>query len=177
MDRRKFIQTSSIAAAGMLMLPSFLEAKKKTAIGLQLYTLRDVIMKDVKGTLDFLVQAYKSNPQRIDLLLTIAQLQYIEQKDLNGAVQTLEYLVGNNPTYADGRLALASLYAKTGKYEDASNLLVGIKTDDEKTRLTLDSYIAQLKNNQDPFIDKSGVPIKTATSTAKVSATSTAKKK
>ena len=133
--------------------------------------------KDVKGTLDFLVQAYKSNPQRIDLLLTIAQLQYIEQKDLNGAVQTLEYLVGNNPTYADGRLALASLYAKNGKYEEASNLLVGIKTDDEKTRLTLDSYIAQLKNNQDPFIDKSGVPIKTATSTAKVSATSTAKKK
>ncbi len=52
MDRRKFIQTSSIAAAGLLTLPSFLEAaKKKTAIGLQLYTLRDVIMSDVKGIL------------------------------------------------------------------------------------------------------------------------------
>lgn len=52
MDRRKFIETSSIAAAGMLALPTFLEAgKKKTTIGLQLYTLRDVIMKDVKGTL------------------------------------------------------------------------------------------------------------------------------
>jgi sugar phosphate isomerase/epimerase len=52
MDRRKFIQTSSLAAAGMMALPSFLEAgKKKTTIGLQLYTLRDVIMKDVKGTL------------------------------------------------------------------------------------------------------------------------------
>lgn len=52
MDRRKFIQTSSIAAAGFLTLPSFVEAaKKKSAIGLQLYTLRDVIMKDVKGVL------------------------------------------------------------------------------------------------------------------------------
>jgi len=52
MDRRKFIQTSSITAAGLLTLPSFLEAaKKKSAIGLQLYTLRDVIMKDVKGVL------------------------------------------------------------------------------------------------------------------------------
>lgn len=52
MDRRKFIQTSSVAAAGLLTLPSFLEAaKKKTPIGLQLYTLRDVIMSDVKGVL------------------------------------------------------------------------------------------------------------------------------
>ncbi|MBK8291709.1 MAG: sugar phosphate isomerase/epimerase [Flammeovirgaceae bacterium] len=53
MDRRKFIQTSAIATAGMLTLPSiFAEAKGKKAIGLQLYTLRDVIMNDVKGTLD-----------------------------------------------------------------------------------------------------------------------------
>ncbi len=51
MDRRKFIQTSSLAAAGLTMLPSLLEAKKKSAIGLQLYTLRDVIKSDVKGIL------------------------------------------------------------------------------------------------------------------------------
>jgi sugar phosphate isomerase/epimerase len=51
MDRRKFIQTSSLAAVGLSLLPSVLEAKKKTAIGLQLYTLRDVIMNDPKGVL------------------------------------------------------------------------------------------------------------------------------
>ena len=52
MDRRKFIQTSAITTAGLLTLPSiFAEAKGKKNIGLQLYTLRDVIMKDVKGTL------------------------------------------------------------------------------------------------------------------------------
>jgi sugar phosphate isomerase/epimerase len=51
MDRRKFIQASSLAAAGMVMLPSLLEAKKKSAIGLQLYTLRDVIKSDPKGIL------------------------------------------------------------------------------------------------------------------------------
>jgi sugar phosphate isomerase/epimerase len=52
MDRRKFIQTSSIAAASLLTMPSFFaNAKSKKSIGLQLYTLRDVIMKDVKGTL------------------------------------------------------------------------------------------------------------------------------
>ena len=49
MDRRKFIQTSSLAAVGLLSLPSCLASKK--SIGLQLYTLRDVIMSDVKGTL------------------------------------------------------------------------------------------------------------------------------
>jgi sugar phosphate isomerase/epimerase len=53
MDRRKFIQTSALTTAGLLTLPSiFAEAKGKKDIGLQLYTLRDVIMKDVKGTLD-----------------------------------------------------------------------------------------------------------------------------
>lgn len=52
MDRRKFLQTSSVAAAGMMMLPTMVEAgRKKKNIGLQLYTLRDVIMQDVKGTL------------------------------------------------------------------------------------------------------------------------------
>lgn len=51
MDRRKFIQTSSLAVAGMTMLPSLTEAKKKRAIGLQLYTLRDVINSDAKGIL------------------------------------------------------------------------------------------------------------------------------
>ena len=52
MKRREFIQTSALAFAGSLMLPSIMaEAKGKKSIGLQLYTLRDVIMKDVKGTL------------------------------------------------------------------------------------------------------------------------------
>lgn len=52
MDRRKFIQTSALATASLLTMPSsFVQAKGKKSIGLQLYTLRDVIMKDVKGTL------------------------------------------------------------------------------------------------------------------------------
>lgn len=52
MDRRKFIQTSAVATAGMMMAPILLEAGRKNKnFGLQLYTLRDVIMGDVKGTL------------------------------------------------------------------------------------------------------------------------------
>lgn len=51
MKRREFIQQTAMAAAGALALSSF-SFKQKNEIGLQLYTLRDVINKDVKGTLE-----------------------------------------------------------------------------------------------------------------------------
>lgn len=52
MNRRKFIQSSSVAAAGLLTMPSLLSScEAKMAYGLQLYTLRDVILSDVKGIL------------------------------------------------------------------------------------------------------------------------------
>lgn len=53
MERRKFIQSASMAAVGMLAAPSLLEAamKKKKGLGLQLYSLRDVMPQDPKGVL------------------------------------------------------------------------------------------------------------------------------
>ena len=50
MKRRQFIQTSAVAASAAMVLPSF-SFLEKQQIGLQLYTLRDVILSDVKGTL------------------------------------------------------------------------------------------------------------------------------
>jgi len=50
MKRRQFIQTTAVASAAAL-IPSFAFAKSKRKIGIQLYTLRDVIFKDVQGTL------------------------------------------------------------------------------------------------------------------------------
>ncbi|HEV8512250.1 MAG TPA: sugar phosphate isomerase/epimerase [Cyclobacteriaceae bacterium] len=50
MKRRQFIQTAAVASAAAF-LPSFAFAKGKRKIGIQLYTLRDVIFKDVQGTL------------------------------------------------------------------------------------------------------------------------------
>ena len=53
MKRREFVQTASFAAVGMLSLPSFLAAGKRTKkIGLHLYTLRDTISTDPKGVLE-----------------------------------------------------------------------------------------------------------------------------
>ncbi len=54
MNRREFIQRSSITAAGLVAVPSFLKAAQKgkaKALGLQLYTLRDTIVQDPKGIL------------------------------------------------------------------------------------------------------------------------------
>jgi len=50
MKRREFIQTAAAVSAAVL-IPSFAFAGPKRKIGLQLYSLRDVIFKDVEGTL------------------------------------------------------------------------------------------------------------------------------
>ena len=52
MKRRTFIQQSSLFVAGGLALPSLLQAKAAAGrpVGIQLYTLKDIIMKDVRGT-------------------------------------------------------------------------------------------------------------------------------
>lgn len=53
-SRRTFLKHAGIAAAGALFLPSFAcsGATKKRNIGLQLYTLRNQITKDVKGVIE-----------------------------------------------------------------------------------------------------------------------------
>lgn len=50
MNRREFIQTTSMAAVGALTMSSFTLIDKKK-IGLQLYSLRDILPKDPKGVL------------------------------------------------------------------------------------------------------------------------------
>lgn len=51
MKRREFIQTSALATAGMLAAPSMVKAAGSNKIGIQLYTLKDVIGSDPKGIL------------------------------------------------------------------------------------------------------------------------------
>jgi sugar phosphate isomerase/epimerase len=54
MKRRTFIQQSSCVAAGTVLVPGLLgcaESPSQKSIGIQLYTLKDIIGKDVRGTL------------------------------------------------------------------------------------------------------------------------------
>jgi sugar phosphate isomerase/epimerase len=60
MKRREFIQSSSLLAAGAMVFPSLTFtgcAKTKFDIGIQLYTLRDVIPGDPKGVLKKIADA------------------------------------------------------------------------------------------------------------------------
>jgi sugar phosphate isomerase/epimerase len=47
--RRTFLAQAGLATAGVLLAPTLLQAQSKPIAGLQLYTLRDQIPKDVKG--------------------------------------------------------------------------------------------------------------------------------
>lgn len=50
-SRRIFIQQAGLITAGILVIPSTLLSKPYHKVGLQLYSLRDLIAKDARGTL------------------------------------------------------------------------------------------------------------------------------
>ena len=52
MKRKEFLKTSAAFTLGGLMIPDFLKAEKIKDIGVQLYTLRDNVDKDVLATLE-----------------------------------------------------------------------------------------------------------------------------
>jgi sugar phosphate isomerase/epimerase len=57
MKRRTFLQTTSAVALGTLAFPQFLtELKKVGTVGIQLYTVRDAMQKDLMGTLQKVAQ-------------------------------------------------------------------------------------------------------------------------
>lgn len=56
-SRRTFIINGSLAAATVLAMPSFAFNMNRKEIGLQLYTLRDELPKDVKSTLEKVASA------------------------------------------------------------------------------------------------------------------------
>lgn len=55
MKRRTFLKTTSVALAAGLVIPKFSSAfKKDKMIGIQLYTIRDLVKEDLAGTLQIL---------------------------------------------------------------------------------------------------------------------------
>nr|WP_294787001.1 sugar phosphate isomerase/epimerase [uncultured Flavobacterium sp.] len=56
-SRRNFIVTTGLAITAVLASPSFAFSMNKKEIGLQLYTLREELPKDVKGTLEKVANA------------------------------------------------------------------------------------------------------------------------
>jgi len=50
-NRRNFLWQAATLATGAMLLPEVLQAKAKSEVGLQLYTVREPLEKDLKGTL------------------------------------------------------------------------------------------------------------------------------
>ncbi|MCU0446167.1 MAG: sugar phosphate isomerase/epimerase [Microscillaceae bacterium] len=50
-NRRQFVKTSALVSAGTLLSPSLVEAAKVKSFGIQLYSLRDIVMQDHKNVL------------------------------------------------------------------------------------------------------------------------------
>ena len=49
--RRTFLAQAGMAAAGIMLAPKLASAKSPNGVGLQLYSLRDQLPKDVKGVI------------------------------------------------------------------------------------------------------------------------------
>ena len=56
-SRRTFLKQAGLAAGAALFMPSFAFSTKKSQVGLQLFTLRELLPKDVKGTIEKVAQA------------------------------------------------------------------------------------------------------------------------
>jgi sugar phosphate isomerase/epimerase len=100
MKRREFIQQSALATAGAFALSSF-TSKKQSDIGLQLYTLRDVINRDVKGTLEKVaalgykkVEAYGYNDGKL-FGMSVKEFATLAKK-LKLKVSSGHYLLGKS---------------------------------------------------------------------------------
>ena len=56
-NRRDFIRTSSMAAAGTILLPSFaMAAKSKMKPGIQTYSVRNQLKEDFEGTMKYIAE-------------------------------------------------------------------------------------------------------------------------
>ncbi|HQD09423.1 MAG TPA: sugar phosphate isomerase/epimerase [Flavihumibacter sp.] len=118
-SRRDFIRQASLIAPAAFLLPDQLfAAKKQTGVGLQLYTLRDLVAKDPKGTLEKVaaagykfVELYGYNPKDANFfgmpLLDYASFfNSLGLKSPSGHYMPVQWLAGEGDT---GREELENL--------------------------------------------------------------------
>ena len=112
--RRSFLQQSALLSAGFLIQPSFIwEAQHK--IGLQLYTLRDIINKDVKGVIK---QVADSGYQEVEMYGLSADNKFFGLS----VKQFADLLKANNLSSSGGHYMPENYLFKNGNGDDVKNL-------------------------------------------------------
>ena len=164
--RRNFIKETGILAASLALAPSLSNAfaPRKKAVGIQLYSLRDIIGKDVKGVIEKVAKA------------GFKEVETYGYAPVNGSFwglspKAFKALLDANGLYsASGHFAFDN-YVATGNlddikaYVDASNTLgskyVVAPWLDDKLRKTADDYkrVAERLNVAGELCIKSGLNV------------------
>ena len=114
MKRRAFLQQSAILSAGIFAMPDMAFGSKQK-IGLQLYTLRESVAKDLPGVLSQIAKAGYSELEMFGLSA--------ENKFFGYAVkETAELLKQNNLTSPSGHYMPEKFLFNNGNGDDVKNL-------------------------------------------------------
>ncbi|MEO6231244.1 MAG: sugar phosphate isomerase/epimerase [Ferruginibacter sp.] len=143
--RRQFLQQAGILTAGMLVNSCTSSATESKKIGIQLYTLRDEISKDVKGIINKVAAAGYKEVETFGLTA--------DEKFFGLSVKEFgQLLKDNNLTTPSGHYTPAAMLFENGNGDDVKKLCdVGntlgheyiiIPYLDESKRSTIDQYKA-----------------------------------
>ncbi|CAN5505553.1 sugar phosphate isomerase/epimerase [soil metagenome] len=144
-SRRQFLQQASILTAGMLVNSCTSSAAESKKIGIQLYTLKDEIAKDVKGVIS---KVAKTGYKEVETFGLTA-----DEKFFGLSVKEFgQLLKDNNLTTPSGHYTPAAMLFENGNGDDVKKLCdVGntlgheyiiIPYLDESKRSTIDQYKA-----------------------------------
>ncbi|MGM8362676.1 sugar phosphate isomerase/epimerase family protein [Flavobacterium sp. ARAG 55.4] len=161
--RRDFIINSSLVLGALAIAPSLAFSTKQRNIGLQLYTLRNMFSKDVKGTLEFVARTgYKE----------IETYGYSAEKGFFGtSVKDFKKILADNGLKAPSGHYEFNSFIKNGNTDflkscmECTNQLeseyITVPHLDEKLRSNLDDYkrIAQKLNEAAVLCKQSGLKL------------------
>ncbi|KLT65906.1 sugar phosphate isomerase/epimerase [Pedobacter sp. BMA] len=119
LTRRSFILSSSMAAAAALLIPSFACSGEKKNVGLQLWSLRDELPKDVKGTIEKVAKAGFTQIESYGFSIK-DQFWGLSPVDFN------KLLEANNLTMPSGHYSLTSFLSE-GKTEELEAAIAAAK--------------------------------------------------
>jgi len=168
MRRRTFIQNTMLATTAGILMPSLVScapAAAQKSIGLQLYTLKDIILKDVKGTLKQVadigfsaLEAYGYNDGKAFGLLYqdfISMVNGMGMKVVSGHYSTGQAFPGMKGTLVnDWERAVEDAHKAGQEYM----ILAWLHPDERKT---LDDYrrVGELLNKANEVCKQAGVKL------------------
>lgn len=113
--RRSFIQQTALIGAGAMVSPAFASARPFKKIGLQLYSLRDDIAKDVKGVIVKVAKDGYGDVETFDYT-TVKKYWGLAPKEFSALLKD------NGLVSTSGHYGMEQLI-KTGKYDDLKTYL------------------------------------------------------